>query len=91
MGRRTTFRSTIGEKAQLLKKLESAPQHNDVETAIRVVKDAQTLHDLHRMVVDLEEGILTCRYQIDPAKYIALINKINKFYDLVEKRNRRGN
>ena len=90
---RTLFNSTIDEKRQLLERLKQAPDHDEVKTAIRVVEDSQTLHEMHKLLSDIQFTMKSLLNSKDPTIVNSYTEncaaKIDDFYLRLDKRKRR--
>jgi hypothetical protein len=61
---RKLFHSTLEEKREMLKRLEhanSVTRHEDVETAIMVVRDAIALHTAHEALSDIKTSVANAK------------------------------
>jgi hypothetical protein len=91
---KTLFQSTLAEKAALLDKLKDAPSHKDVATAIRVVEDSKTLHEMHKVLSDVRYNLLSLVNCRDPNLIGMYINSCNitiaDFYANIDKKKTRA-
>lgn len=87
---KTLFHSTLVEKGILLDKLKDAPSHEDVKTAIRVIEDAKTLHEMHKVLSDVRYNLLSLVNCRDSKLTNVYINEcettISDFYTKLDKR-----
>ena len=83
MSRRQLFYSSLKEKHELLRRLESASSHDEIDTAILIVKDAILLHELHGAVNNLQDYVIKNSHS---GAYHSLLAPIEKFYTNLTKR-----
>jgi len=87
---RQLFHSTLEEKKAMLRRLEEAyasSPHEEVGTAILVVKDSILLHEAHKTFRELDTVITTC--QAHPSKAVgSIVFAMGQFYARVAKAKR---
>lgn len=97
---KTLFNSTISEKKKLHARLMSAGEiivkdsdYDDIFMAICVTEDALTLHEMHKVIMDLQYNLMSLcgTDDVDLVKaYVKRdIDTIADFYAKLEKRKKR--